>query len=149
MHVLVCSGYDTVEATEFQALSFHLDHAATEIKYKVIAKSIRYLHTPLKRISFSWRKNDIHLLVGKMILQKLLIFKAVSSTSDHTHIQSFDQNLHCHYRMWITSIKNQHRLYPIFIDQPTQLKEQQRIDIETNEELRNVVYLVQFVVEER
>ena len=78
LHFIVWSCNDSVETTQFKHLPFHLVHARTKIKDEVIAKTICDLHTSSKSVSLSWSKDNVHLLVWEMILQKLLVIKAIS-----------------------------------------------------------------------
>ena len=101
---MITSRYDTVEAAQLQALSLHVLHGATEIKYQVVANAVGDLHTPLKRISFRRSEYYVHLLVRKVILQELLIFKTIRCAGNHAHIKCLNEDLHRHNRMWIRAV---------------------------------------------
>lgn len=101
LHILVARRYYTIEAAQLQYLPLHVLHRPTKIEYEVIPNHIRNFHTPLKCVSFCGCEYDIHLLIGKMILQKLLIFKAICGTCYHTDIHRLYQYLHCHDRMGV------------------------------------------------
>ena len=101
MHILISSSYHSIETTKFQALSFHLYHGSTKIKYQIIPESIGDFHTSREGVSFCRRENYVHLLICKMILEKFLIFEAVGGACDHANVKRLYQDLHCHDGVWV------------------------------------------------
>ena len=101
LHVLIACGNYTVKTAQLNALSLHILHASAEIKDQIIAKPIGNLHAPLKGVSLSRSEDDVHLLVCEMVLEEFLVVEAVCGACDQAHIQSFYQDLHGHYRVWV------------------------------------------------
>jgi hypothetical protein len=86
LHVFIACGNDAIESAELKALSFHCSHTSTKIKNQVITQSICDFHASLESISLSRSEDDMHLLIRKMILQKLLIIEGVSGASYHVDV---------------------------------------------------------------
>lgn len=80
-------------------------HAASKVEYQIVSKSISNVHTSLKGVPLCGSEYNIHLLVCKVLLQKLLIFKTISGACDHAHVQFLDKDLHRHHRVGIGAIQ--------------------------------------------
>ena len=79
-------------------------HRSREIKDEVVSDAVCNFHALLPGVSFSWRENDIHLLVCEMVLKEFLIFEAISSARNHADIQCLNQYLHSHDRMGVCAV---------------------------------------------
>ena len=106
--MIVRSSDDAIKASQFEHLPLHLCHVAAKVENKIVANSIGDVHASLKSVPLRGSKHDIHLLIGKMVLQELLVVKAVSRTGyDVYATQNFVEHLDRHNGVRIRPVEYQ------------------------------------------
>ena len=97
LQLIVRCSDDAIKASQFEHLPLHLCHVAAEVENQVVAHSVGDVHASLESVPFRGSKHDIHLLIGKMVLQELLVVKAVSRTGYNVYAtQNFVEHLDRH-----------------------------------------------------
>lgn len=129
-------------------MPLHLNHVTAKVKDQIVAKSICDLHASLVSVPLGRREDNVHLLVGEVVLQELLILETVCRARDHTDVHGLDEYLHGHYRVRIAAIQHQHRLDPVLVDHARKLEEKHRVHVQADKKLRDMIDLHHFIVED-
>uniref|UniRef100_A0A7S3CNG6 Uncharacterized protein n=1 Tax=Strombidium rassoulzadegani TaxID=1082188 RepID=A0A7S3CNG6_9SPIT len=148
LEVLVLGGDDAVEGAELEALALHGLHLAREVEDEVIADAVGNLAATCISVPLRGREDDVHLLVGEVLLEELLVLEALRRAGHDAHAQRLEQDLHRHDRVGVAPVQHQHRLHPLSVHEATELEEEEGVDAEAHLQLRDVVELHRAVVQE-
>lgn len=97
LHILVAGGNNAIETNQFEALALHLNHIAAEVEDQVVAEAVGDFHATLVCVALGRREDDVHLLVGEVVLEELLVLKAICGAGDHADLYGLEKHLHSHY----------------------------------------------------